>query len=68
MTAARKAKRNIPSPTAAGYLAIYDFRDLVATLVERDQSHHLFSPSGKWLGAYPSCQAAMRAAPMRRRA
>jgi len=58
-----RAPRAIPSPTAPGYLAIYDSQDLVATLVQRDQSHHLFSPSGKWLGAYASRAEAMRAAP-----
>ena len=56
-------KRDIPSPTAAGYLAIYDSQDLVATYVERDGSHFLFDSSGVLVGSFKSRAAALAALP-----
>jgi hypothetical protein len=61
-------RSSIPNANSANAIAIYDGADHVGDCVERDGAHHLFSPSGKWLGAFPSRQAAMRAAPKRGRA
>ena len=60
---AQAPKRNIPSPTAAGYLAIYDLQDLVATIVQRDSSHFAFGADGVLLGEYPSYAQAVAALP-----
>jgi len=63
--ASRRRLARPPNPDAANAIAIYDGADHVGDCVERDGAHHLFSPSGEWLGACPSRQAAMKAAPTR---
>ena len=56
-------RREIPSPTAAGFLSLYDGQTLLATYVERDGSHFLFDSSGVLIGSFKSRAAAMRAIP-----
>ena len=62
-----RAPRAIPSPTAPGFLSLYDGQSLLATYVERDGAHFLFDSSGVLVGSFKSRAEAMRAAPMRRR-
>ena len=69
-TAARRrlaGRRNIPTPNGPNSVVITDGTVIAGSVTFHAGEHHLFSPSGKWLGAYPSRQAAMHAAPMRRR-
>lgn len=58
-----RAPRPIPSPTAPGFLSLYDGQSLLATYVERDGSHFLFDSSGVLIGSFKSRAAAMRAIP-----
>jgi hypothetical protein len=44
-------------------LAVYDSQDLIATIVEHAGKHHLFGPTGKYLGAYATRAAALAALP-----
>jgi hypothetical protein len=56
-------RRGIPSPTAAGFLAVYDSQTLVGTLVERDHSHFAFASTGELIGEYRTRLEAVRALP-----
>ena len=57
----RRGRSRLLDPTTG--LAVYDGVVLVAAITFAEGKHHLFDPSGRWLGSFPSQQAAMRAAP-----
>jgi hypothetical protein len=58
---------NIPAPDGPNSVVITDGQDIAGSITFHAGQHYLFSPSGEWLGAYPSRAEAMRAAPTRRR-
>jgi hypothetical protein len=60
---AKQAPKRLPKPFGPGSVTISDGTTCAGTIVFADGEHHLFDPSGHWLGAYPSRQAAMKAAP-----
>jgi hypothetical protein len=61
----QEARRNISRPHGPNSVVITDGQVVAGSVTFAAGEHHLFDPSGKWLGAYPSRAEAMRAAPTR---
>ena len=59
--------KRLPNPFGPNSVTISDGTTCAGTITFADGEHHLFDPSGHWLGSFPTRQAAMCAAPMRRR-